>query len=188
MKKFMIMLLPFVFFLMPPSTEAQAVRNAKSQIVEKTAITKRGQRRRSVRRFRRRRHRRVYRRTLRNIPAGSTAVVYAKTTYYPVNGFYYVANKGTYIAVAPPVGFRMARMPWTLRPLTVRNTNYFYANGIYYSKSNDGYKIVAPPKGAKVEALPEETTKKVIDGKTYYLFDGSLYAKQDETYELVGFE
>lgn len=187
MKKLIFLILPVVLFLYTPQVEGQAVRNAKKRIVENTIVTQRGQARRTVRRFRRRRHRRVYRRTLRNLPANTNYVVFSKNKYYPVNGYFYVKSKGSFVAVAPPVGFRIARVPWTLTRLTVANRAYHYANGLYYVEQNGAFELVDPPLGAKVKELPEEAEQKSIDGQTYHIFDQSVYLSDDELYELVGY-
>lgn len=193
MKKFLVFGIVLLFFGFTPSAvNSQTARRPKAKIVKRTKVTRVGPRKRTVRRVRRRTrrrtHRRIYRRTLRSLPRNTRVVRHRRVAYYPINGVYYIKNNGAYVGVVPPIGFRVARIPWTLTRLTVANRTYHYANGVYYSAADDGYEIVESPIGAKVDSLPEEVEEVYIDGELYYSFDGDLYSAEDDMYELMGYE
>lgn len=189
MKKLILAIgVPLFFFLFTPQTEAQTVRRHRARVVVgKPTVKIVGQRVRTRRRIRRRTYRRINRRTLRTLPAGARAVSYKSTRYYPVNGFYYIKGNNTYLGVLPPVGFRVATIPWAYTNLVVSGRTYYYAHGLYYSRVKDEYELTEPPVGAKIAELPEGHEEVNIGEKQYYAFEDSLYSSSDEGYELVGF-
>ncbi|MGB6151830.1 MAG: DUF6515 family protein [Pricia sp.] len=193
MKKYIIAIaFPLFFFLFTSQTEAQVVQRHEARVeAGKPTVKITGQRarvrRRTRRRVRRRTHRRIARRTINRLPVGARAIRYRSTAYYPVNGFYFVKRNSAYVSVLPPVGFRVATIPWAYTRLTVAGKRYFYANGIYYVQIKNKYQITEPPVGAQIAELPEGYEETVIDGKTLYLYDDNLYKESKEGYELVGF-
>ncbi|MGB5819930.1 MAG: DUF6515 family protein [Saonia sp.] len=189
MKKIIFTLaIPLLFFLFTFQSEAQVVRRHKARVVSgKPAVNIARQHIRTKRRVRRRTYRRITRRTLNTLPGGTRALVYRNVNYYPVNGFYFVKQNAAYISVLPPVGFRLAVIPWSYTRLVVAKRTYFYANGLYYVQSKNQYEIVTPPVGAKIPELPEGYAEVDIGGHTYYSFDDTLYKSSDEGYQLVGF-
>ncbi|QLG45375.1 DUF6515 family protein [Costertonia aggregata] len=179
---------PLFFFLFTPESEAQVVRRHRARVVMgKPTVKVAGQRMRTRRRVRRRTYRRIARRTLHTIPIGTRALLHKKTKYYPINGYYFIRKNAGYVSVLPPIGFRVATIPWAYSRIMVSGRSYFYANGIYYQQVGKYYEISEPPIGARITDLPEEYEEKTIDGKTYYAFDDQLYVSSEKGYRLVGF-
>lgn len=190
MKHIIWFLIPIFLLLGLHNSEAQAVqriRKAKANVVQKTPVTLRGQRIRTVRRVKRRRHRRIQRRTLAALPNTSKTVRFRNTRYYPYQGYYYIKTKGSIQGVIPPVGFRILYLPWNHTQLTVENRIYFYSNGVFLIKTKKAYEVVSPPIGAIVKTLPEDHETLKSEEVFYYLFDDTLYIPQGDKFEVIGF-
>jgi hypothetical protein len=126
---------------------------------------------------------------VRNIPNRKT-VRYNGQNYYYSNNKYYTQSRGSYIVIAPKVGFRINVLPTNYRRIHFNNRNYFNANGIFYVQINNEYEVVDPEVGTIVYELPEDYEKVVIDDQTYYEYANILYEKVQvdgtRAYEVVG--
>ncbi|MBP0902369.1 DUF6515 family protein [Mariniflexile gromovii] len=110
--------------------------------------------------------------------------------YYYANNKYYTQSRGSYIVIAPKVGFRINSLPANYVRVKHNNFNYYNAQGIFYVQVNNAYEVVDPEMGTIVYELPIDYEKVVIDGQTYYEYANILYEKVQvngtRAYEVVG--
>ena len=133
----------------------------------------------------RRHNKRVKRRRLRSLPAGTRAVVYRRTNYYPVRGMYYVSRRGAYVRAFPPVGFRIRTLAVAPVRIVVRNRPFWYAQGVFYVKQNEEYMVTETPVGAVVPELPEDAEEIDFSGITAYELNDAIYQEVDDGYEII---
>lgn len=187
-KYFFLIALPLLFAALftSKSADAQVVRRHRAR-VEAGKPAYNPQRARTRRRVRRRTFRRINRRAYSSIPVGTATLNYNSVNYYPINGFYYVKQNSEFVSVLPPVGFRVATIPFAYTSIVVKGSTYYYSNGLYYIQNKSEYEITEPPVGAKISELPEGYEQININDEMFYSFDDMLYKKAGEGYELVGF-
>ena len=107
------------------------------------------------------------------------------------HGYFYRPYGSFFQLVIPPIGIRIATLPYGYRSFYLGPHPYYYFNGIYYRPYANEYEVVAPPLGAVVDELPPGTKVKVIDGQKYYELNGTYYKEElndnDQlSYEVVG--
>ena len=126
---------------------------------------------------------------VRTLPS-KTVVRQNGQDYYYANNKYYTQSRGSYIVIAPKVGFRVNNLPPNFVRARYNNYNYFIAQGIFYVQINNAYEVVDPEMGTIVYELPADYEKVVIDGQTYYEYANILYEKVQvdgtRAYEVVG--
>jgi hypothetical protein len=126
---------------------------------------------------------------VRNIP-NRTIVKHRGLNYYYANNKFYTYSRGSYIVIAPKVGFRINVLPRNYRTIRFNNNNYYNAEGVFYVKINNEYEVVDPEIGTIVYELPNDYEKVVINGQTLYEYANILYEKIQidgtRAYEVVG--
>jgi len=157
-------------------TKTTVVKKSKvSKKIPSTKVTYKKQKRKVV--------------AVRNLP-NRTVVTNKGQKYYYANNKFYTQSRGSYIAIAPKVGFRINVLPTNYRSVRFNNRKYYNAQGIFYVQINNEYEVVDPEVGTIVYELPGDYEKVVIDGQTYYEYANILYEKVQvdgtRAYEVVG--
>lgn len=126
---------------------------------------------------------------VRNIP-NRTPISYKGQNYYYANNKYYTQSRGSYIVIAPKIGFRIKVLPTNYKRVRFNNYNYYNVNGIFYTQVNNEYEVVDPEIGTVVYELPQDYEKVILNGETYYEYANILYEKVQvdgtRAYEIVG--
>ncbi|WP_111707661.1 DUF6515 family protein [Lutibacter citreus] len=126
---------------------------------------------------------------VRNVP-NRTIINYKNQNYYYANNKFYTRSRGSYIVIAPKIGFRINVLPSNYKRIRYNNHNYYNAYGIFYIQINNEYEVVDPEIGTVVYELPDNYEKVVIDGQTYYEYANILYEKVQidgtRAYEVIG--
>lgn len=126
---------------------------------------------------------------VRNIP-NRTPISYKGQNYYYANNKYYTQSRGSYIVIAPKIGFRIKVLPTNYKRIRFNNYNYYNVNGIFYTQVNNEYEVVDPEIGTVVYELPQDYEKVILNGETYYEYANILYEKVQvdgtRAYEIVG--
>lgn len=95
----------------------------------------------------------------------------------------------------PPIGLRVAVLPYGFLTFNTGWGPYYYYDGTFYQPSydqerNESYKVSDPPMGVVIPNLPKGAKEVEIDGNTYYEKNGTLYqeVQQDgkRKYVVVG--
>ncbi|MBP9601415.1 MAG: hypothetical protein KBE41_07925, partial [Lutibacter sp.] len=86
---------------------------------------------------------------VRTLPS-KTVVKQNGQNYYYANNKYYTQSRGSYISIAPKVGFRITSLPSNFVRVNHNNYNYFNAQGIFYVQINNTYEVVDPEIGTIV--------------------------------------
>jgi hypothetical protein len=127
--------------------------------------------------------------SVRNI-SNRTIVNHKGQKYYYANNRYYTQSRGSYIVIAPKIGFRINTLPANYKVVRFNNYNYYNANGIFYTQIDSEYEVVDPEVGTIVYELPDDYEKVVINEQTYYEYANILYEKiqidGSRAYEVVG--
>lgn len=120
-----------------------------------------------------------------------TIIKHKGASYYYSNNRFYTYSGGSYIVIAPKIGFRIQTLPVGYIKIKHPNRDYFWFNGIFYNNVDDGYEVVEPEIGTIIYELPDEYERVEVDGNTYYEFDNVLYEKIQidgaRAYEVIGF-
>ena len=120
------------------------------------------------------------------------ASLHFRGSYYGYNRGYSYRPYGSFFQlVVPPVGIRIATLPYGYRSFYIGPHPYYYFNGTYYRPYAREYEVIPPPLGAVVDELPPGARLKVIDGEKYYELNGTYYMEElndnDQlTYKVVG--
>lgn len=105
--------------------------------------------------------------------------IYFNNDHYWYNRGYFYRPYGSYFQlVIPPIGIRIATLPYGYRSVYVGPHPYYYFNGIYYRPYANQYEVVSPPLGAVVDELPPGAKAKLIDGAKYYELNGTYYKEE----------
>ena len=78
-------------------------------------------------------------------PCFNTKVVDGNIYYY-CNSVFYLKSPGGYMAIPPPHGAVVSKLPRGCEPLMVEEKIYYKCDGSYYRASQIGYEIVPRPK------------------------------------------
>jgi hypothetical protein len=163
---------------------AQSRRSTTDKVVVKKSVSKRIP---STNVTYKKKQRKVV--AVRNLP-NRTVVRNNGQNYYYSNNRFYTQSRGSYIVIAPKIGFRIHVLPANYRRIHFNNRNYYNADGIFYVQINNEYEVVDPEIGTIVYELPEDYEKVVIDDQTYYEYANILYEKIQvdgtRAYEVVG--
>ncbi|WP_253256093.1 DUF6515 family protein [Formosa algae] len=126
---------------------------------------------------------------VRSIP-NKTVVKHNGENYYYSNNKFYAQSRGSYVAIAPKVGFKVRVLPANYKRIRYNSRDYYNANGTFYIEINNQYEVVDPEIGTIVYSLPDGYEKVVIDGMSYYEYANILYEKvqvnDTRAYEVVG--
>lgn len=127
--------------------------------------------------------------SVRTVP-NRTVIQHSGQNYYYANNKYYTQSRGSYIVIAPKVGFRINVLPANYKRVRSNNHNYYNVDGIFYTQINHEYEVVDPEVGTVVYELPGDYEKVIINGQTYYEYANILYEKvqinNTRAYEVVG--
>ena len=138
----------------------------------------------------------IYKKPTRKVVAvrtlsNKTIVKHKGISYYYSNNRFYTYSGGSYIVIAPKIGFRIKTLPVGYIKIKHPNRDYFWFNGVFYNNVDDGFEVVEPEIGTIIYELPDEYERVEVDGNTYYEFDNVLYEKIQidgaRAYEVTGF-
>ncbi|MDP5105442.1 MAG: DUF6515 family protein [Polaribacter sp.] len=165
-------------------TAAQTRRTTNDKVVVKKTVSKRIP---STNVTYKKQQRKVV--AVRNLP-NRTVVRNNGQDYYYANNRFYTQSRGSYIAIAPKIGFRINVLPTNYRRIQFNNHHYYNANGIFYVQLHNEYEVVDPEIGTIVYELPEDYEKVILNDQTYYEYANILYEKIQvngtRAYEVVG--
>ena len=124
----------------------------------------------------------------RVIPASALRIKHASINYHFHGGKFYRLVGRNYVIVAPPVGVRVAALPFGYIRLKHASINYYYYDGIFYRKpvGVTEYEVIEPPVGAIVPELPKDAEKVLFEDEIYFESMGVLYRPLQKSYEVVG--
>jgi hypothetical protein len=112
---------------------------------------------------------------VRSIPPTRTVVVVSGTSYYYVEGVYYVQTTSGYTVVGAPIGATVGAVPPGALTVIAGPTTYYFHNGTYYVQQGTAFIVISPPIGVNVTALPTGATQVVMGGVVYYAHGGIYY-------------
>ena len=105
--------------------------------------------------------------------------------------YFYRPYGSVFQLVVPPIGVRIATLPFGYSRFYLGLNPYYYDDGIFYRPYARGYEVIDPPLGAVVERLPRGSKVKTINGGKYYEYSGTYYQEQLDnkgrvSYKVVG--
>ncbi|WP_188464060.1 DUF6515 family protein [Bizionia arctica] len=191
-----VYLLP-VLFLICLQVSAQTIRNTNVKTTTKSVAKSNTQTNKKVQTFSKKvpsskvtyktKQKKVA--SVRNVP-NKTKISYQGQNYYYANNRYYTQSRGSYIVIAPKVGFKIKTLPSNYVRVNYNTYNYYNAQGVFYVQTNNVYEVVDPEIGTLVYELPDDSEKVVIDGERYYEYANILYERvkvnDKRAYEVVG--
>ena len=69
-------------------------------------------------------------------------VKHRNVTYYHSKGKWYRKNNHTYVAVSPPNGVVIRKLPYGYKTVVIKKQRYYTYNGIYYKKRGSNFVVV----------------------------------------------
>lgn len=108
------------------------------------------------------------------LPAGHRLVTHRGHNYYFCDGVYYRPyGPGAYLAVRPPIGFRLTHLPYGYVSVFIGGQPFYRYGNTYYVyetyQNEPSYVVVRPPSEAYLDQLPPDCHEVIFHGRQYYV-------------------